>query len=183
MRSIATEKGEIRAQDRLRTLAQEVVSEISASDPSHSKDLLEAFVLELAFSAVELEQRELRRQKQAEGIASARARGYVLATDGFKFRRDLRILRNSGRVAGYQLLPPLINWECPAIRFYAGQGSFVPPNRKKKTLKKFLFSKNLRQKAGEAGTQCQDDQKKARMAGHSSTPLCGLCWRAKKLSF
>lgn len=89
MRSIATEQGKNREQDRLRTLAQEVMSEISECDPSHSKELLEIFVSELALSAVEQERRELRRQRQAEGIAAARARGVrfgrrrIQVPDGF----------------------------------------------------------------------------------------------------
>ena len=62
-------------QDCLRQLAQDVLSEISKLDPSHSKELLGAFVSELFLSVAEEERREYRRQKQAEGIAAAKARG------------------------------------------------------------------------------------------------------------
>ena len=62
-------------QDSLRQLAQDVLSEISKLDPSHSKELLGAFVSELFLSVTEAERRAYRRQKQAEGIVAAKARG------------------------------------------------------------------------------------------------------------
>ena len=48
-------------QSQLRSLAQEVVSDIAAADPARSQELLSAFVSELV--------------RQAEGIAAAKARG------------------------------------------------------------------------------------------------------------
>lgn len=62
-------------QERIRELAQEVLTEISALDPSHSKELLGSFVSELFLSVAEKERRDVRRQQQAEGIAAARERG------------------------------------------------------------------------------------------------------------
>lgn len=62
-------------QDRLRQLAQEVMSEISELDSSNSKELLGVFVSELFLSVTEQERREVRCQRQAEGIAAAKARG------------------------------------------------------------------------------------------------------------
>lgn len=66
---------EVDMQAQLRTLAREVVSDIAAADPSHSRELLSAFVSELVLAVAEQSQREERRRKQAEGIAVARARG------------------------------------------------------------------------------------------------------------
>lgn len=75
MRSIALKTEDQEPHDRLRQLAQEVLTEISELDPSHSRELLGAFVSELFLSVAEEERREYRRQKQAEGIAAAKARG------------------------------------------------------------------------------------------------------------
>jgi len=75
MGSTATKTDESEARDRLRQLAQEVVSEISELDTSHSKELLGIFVSELFTSVAEQEHREFRRQRQAEGIAAAKERG------------------------------------------------------------------------------------------------------------
>lgn len=75
MRSTASKSDSQEQQDYLRQLAQEVVVRISEQDPSRSKELLAAFVAELLFSTVEQEQKQVRRQKQLEGIAEAKRRG------------------------------------------------------------------------------------------------------------
>ena len=62
-------------QKRLQQLAQEVMSEITELDSDHGKELLGAFVSELFLAVAKQEQQDFRRQKQAEGIAAARARG------------------------------------------------------------------------------------------------------------
>lgn len=62
-------------QDHIRKLAQNVVSEISGLDPSHSKELLGVLVSEVFRAATEQERCEERRQRQAEGIAAAKAKG------------------------------------------------------------------------------------------------------------
>lgn len=62
-------------QDYLRELARKVVSEISELDGSQSKELLGVFVSEMFLYVAEQERREVRRQRQAEGIAAAKARG------------------------------------------------------------------------------------------------------------
>lgn len=62
-------------QDHIRKLAQHVVSEISGLDSSHNKELLGMFVSEMFRSVAEQERREEYRQKQAEGIAAAKAKG------------------------------------------------------------------------------------------------------------
>lgn len=62
-------------QSQLRNLAQEVVSDIAAADPTRSRELLSAFVSELVLAVADESRREERRQRQAEGIAAAKARG------------------------------------------------------------------------------------------------------------
>lgn len=61
--------------EQLRRMAREVLSGISEIDPSHSRELLGVFVLELVLLSEEEERRAMRRQKQAEGIAAAKERG------------------------------------------------------------------------------------------------------------
>jgi len=75
MGPIVTKTEENEARDRLRQLAQEVMSEISELDAARSKELLGIFVSELFASVAEQERREVRRQRQAEGIAAAKERG------------------------------------------------------------------------------------------------------------
>lgn len=62
-------------QEQLRRLAQEIMSELSELDQSHSEELLGSFVTELFRICGEQKYYELRRQRQAEGIAAAKARG------------------------------------------------------------------------------------------------------------
>ena len=70
MRSI--EKGE-RTQDGLRQLAQDVVSALSELDPGHSEELLGLLVSEMFRIVAERELHNVRRRRQAEGIAQAKA--------------------------------------------------------------------------------------------------------------
>ena len=72
MRSI--EKGE-RTQDGLRQLAQDVVSALSELDPGHSEELLGLLVSEMFRIVAERELHNVRRRRQAEGIAQAKAAG------------------------------------------------------------------------------------------------------------
>ena len=62
-------------QARLWEVAREIVSGLSELDSSQSKALLDSFVSELFISVAKQELREKRRQRQAEGIAAAKARG------------------------------------------------------------------------------------------------------------
>ena len=61
--------------NRIRQLAREVLSEISKLDPFQSTELIGAFVSELFLLVAEQRQREERRQKQAQGIVAAKAKG------------------------------------------------------------------------------------------------------------
>ena len=75
VRGAAQEPDEAEIQERLQDLAREIVSDLSALEAAHSKELLGAFVSELFLSVAEQSRREERRQKQAQGIAAAKARG------------------------------------------------------------------------------------------------------------
>lgn len=75
MSSGAKKTKEQEPRDRLRQMAQEVMSEISELDPSRNKELLGVFVSELFLSVAEQESRRERCQRQAEAVAAAKARG------------------------------------------------------------------------------------------------------------
>lgn len=62
-------------QSQLKDLAQEIVSDLSALDPEQSKELLGGFVSDLFLAVAEQTRKEERRQKQAKGIAAAKAKG------------------------------------------------------------------------------------------------------------
>ena len=63
------------AEAELRELAQEIAGSLSAVDAASGRELLSDFVSELFFCVTEQQRREDRRQKQAQGIAAAKARG------------------------------------------------------------------------------------------------------------
>ena len=60
---------------RLQALAQEAVSVVLAADPAHGKELLGLFGADLFSQVAEQERKVERHQRQAEGIAAAKARG------------------------------------------------------------------------------------------------------------
>lgn len=62
-------------QERLQSLAQEAVSVVMEADPAHGKELLGLFVADLFSQVAEQERKVERHQRQAEGIAAAKARG------------------------------------------------------------------------------------------------------------
>ena len=84
-------------QNHLQQLAREVMSEISELDPSHSAELLGAFVSELFFLEAEQRQRETRRQKQAKGIAAAKAKGVRFGPKPGTMPDDFEELRQAWR--------------------------------------------------------------------------------------
>lgn len=69
----STEQTELETQ--LRQLAKEIASTLSTLELDQSKELLGAFVSDLFLSVADRERREFRRQRQAEGITAAKARG------------------------------------------------------------------------------------------------------------
>ncbi len=62
-------------EDKLKVLAEEIAADLSRLDSVQRKELLGRFISEIFVSVTEQEHREIRRQRQAEGIAAARARG------------------------------------------------------------------------------------------------------------
>ena len=62
-------------QEKLRLLAEEITEDLSRLESAQSKELLSDFVSELFLSMAKQDQQAVRRQKQAEGIARAKARG------------------------------------------------------------------------------------------------------------
>ena len=66
-------------QEYIQKLAQDVVSEISRLDPSHSKELLGILVSEVFRAATEQERREERRQRQADHHAVRHGVGDLLS--------------------------------------------------------------------------------------------------------
>lgn len=71
----ATSISEISDKADIRTLAQELVAEISAAAPEQSEELLSALIAELALSAADERRRNERRQHQRACVAAAQARG------------------------------------------------------------------------------------------------------------
>ena len=82
MQPIAIKSEDEMLHEQVRRLAQEVLSEISELEPSRSKEILGAFVSELFLSVAEQERRQMRRERQAEGIAAAKARGVRFGRTG-----------------------------------------------------------------------------------------------------
>ena len=62
-------------QEKLRLLAEEITEDLSRLESAQSKELLSDFVSELFLSMAKQDQQAVRRQKQAEGMAAAKARG------------------------------------------------------------------------------------------------------------
>lgn len=75
MSRVIIEPNEESPRSQLKTLAREIVSGLSQLEPGESEELLGSFVSELFLAVAEQSRREERRQKQAEGIAAAKARG------------------------------------------------------------------------------------------------------------
>ena len=78
MRSI--EKSD-QTQDELQQLAQDIVSTLSELDPSHSEELLGLLVSEMFRIVAERELHNVRRRRQAEGIAQAKAAGVQFGSE------------------------------------------------------------------------------------------------------
>jgi len=62
-------------QTQFKELAEGIISDLADFPPDRRKELLGEFVSELYFAAVEQNRREELRQRQAEGIAAAKAKG------------------------------------------------------------------------------------------------------------
>lgn len=62
-------------QSELGTLMEEIISLLSQADAASSQEMLTRFVSDLFYALAQKRQKEERRQKQAEGIARAKAKG------------------------------------------------------------------------------------------------------------
>ena len=72
---VSPDEGQAKMQAELQGLARKIVSGLSTLEPVQGKALLDAFVSELFLSVAKKEQHETRCQRQAEGIAAAKAKG------------------------------------------------------------------------------------------------------------
>ena len=84
-------------QEKLRLLAEEITEDLSRLESAQSKELLSDFVSELFLSMAKQDQQAVRRQKQAEGIAAAKARGVRFGRLGSLCRRTFRKTTALGR--------------------------------------------------------------------------------------
>lgn len=84
-------------QTELRELAKEVASDLSALGPIQSKEWLNFFVSELFISAREQERREVRRRRQAQGIAEAKAKGVRFGAERRALPDNFEELRQAWR--------------------------------------------------------------------------------------
>ena len=72
---VSPDEEQTKMQAELQGLARKIVSGLSALEPAQGKALLDSFVSELFLSVAKQEQHETRCQRQAEGIAAAKAKG------------------------------------------------------------------------------------------------------------
>lgn len=90
-------KEQAELQTELRELAKEVVSGLSTLEPVQSKEWLNFFVSELFISAQEQERREVRRKRQAQGIAAAKAKGVRFGAERRALPDNFEELRQAWR--------------------------------------------------------------------------------------
>lgn len=74
LQNAASASDERERQKHLRSFAQALSAEIAVASPEHSEEILSTLIAELAMSAADHRRKAERRQKQAEGIAAAKAR-------------------------------------------------------------------------------------------------------------
>ena len=75
MAYLSTAPGADAPRVQLRELARDLACYLAAMEPAQSKELLGEFISELCLSTAEQSRPAERRQKQASGIAAAKARG------------------------------------------------------------------------------------------------------------
>ena len=110
-------------QTDLQELARKIVSGLSALEPTQGKALLDSFVSELFLSVAKQEQYETRSQRQAEGIAAAKAKGIRFGPkprtmpDGFEeLRQAWREKRMTLRAAAKACGIPATTFRTAALR-------------------------------------------------------------------
>lgn len=75
MAAVVQEFDRERLKDRLDELVEEISADLAQVESAYRKELLSDFVSELFLSMARQDQQDFRRQKQAEGIAAAKAKG------------------------------------------------------------------------------------------------------------
>ncbi|MBD5169558.1 MAG: DNA recombinase [Oscillibacter sp.] len=80
--SVDPEANQKQLQKKLKELAEDISSELAILDEEQSKVLLSDFVSDLFLATAERKRKEERRQRQAEGIAAAKARGVRFGRTG-----------------------------------------------------------------------------------------------------
>ena len=75
MSSVEQMSEKVYLQAKLKELAEEISTDLAQLESDQSKELLSDFVSELFLAAADQRRRKERRQKQAEGIAAAKAKG------------------------------------------------------------------------------------------------------------
>lgn len=93
--SLTKEPAKLQAE--LQELAREIVSNLSELESTQGKALLDSFVSELFASAAKQEQREVRRKRQAEGIAAAKAKGVRFGPQPRNLPENFEELRQAWR--------------------------------------------------------------------------------------
>lgn len=73
--SVKQEAGKEQVQARLKALAEEIAINLSQLEGLQRKEVLSDFVSDLFLSVAKQDQQEVRRRRQADGIAAAKARG------------------------------------------------------------------------------------------------------------
>lgn len=106
-------------QKYLRTLAEEVVSDISALESFQCKELLGSFVAELFAVVAEEELREQRRQRQAEGIAEAKKKGVRLGRPPTPLPENFQQVRLDWRSKKLTLQQAADACSMPVATFYS----------------------------------------------------------------
>lgn len=95
--------GTEKLQEQLQGIAEDIAAQLSVLESSDRKILLSEFVSELYFSIAEQEKREFRRQRQAEGIAAAKARGVHFGRQSMPLPEDFDELHEAFRAGKLSL--------------------------------------------------------------------------------
>lgn len=106
-------------QSRLKDLAQEIASDIVTADMPHSQELLGTFVSALALAVADQTRRAERRQKQAEGIAAAKANGVRFGRPARPIPENFEEVRQEWRSGQLTLAEAADTCGLPQATFYS----------------------------------------------------------------
>lgn len=97
MRRILAEEKEESLENQLKKLASDLISDLAELEPAQSKTLLSDFVSELFLAQAQTNQQRERRQRQAAGIAEAKARGVRFGRPNAALPENFEELRQAWR--------------------------------------------------------------------------------------